>query len=195
MPPPTRSLRIRQKIGLPAIGNRSPIPCDDSHLPITTPARSTRTTLALHMQNDEASPPPASEDRFLHAPIVDLLGFEIQVNDDDTVTVTLAVDQRHHNPMGSVHGGIACTLADAAMGLTFSRTLLPHQNFATVELKMNFIRPVTATTLYARGKLVRRGMRVGFLECEITDARKKLVGTASCTCLIAETEITSTDTA
>jgi uncharacterized protein (TIGR00369 family) len=128
------------------------------------------------------------EDRFFHAPIVDLLGLEIHLNEDDSVTVTMAVDRRHHNPMGTVHGGIACTLADAAMGLTFSRTLLPHQNFATVELKMNFIRPVTETSLHARGKLVRRGMRIGFLECEITDARKKLIGTATCTCLIAEAE-------
>lgn len=124
---------------------------------------------------------------FLHAPIVDLLGFAIHVNDDETVTVTMPVDRTHHNPMGSVHGGIACTLADAAMGLTFSRTLLPNQTFATVELKMNFIRPVVETTLHAHGKLIRRGMRVGFLECELTDGRRKLVGTASCTCLITDT--------
>ena len=145
------------------------------------------TSLAQVPSEDRA---PA-EDRFFHAPIIDLLGLITHLHDDETVTVSMVVDQRHHNPMGTVHGGIACTLADAAMGLTFSRTLLPQQNFVTVELKMNFIRPVTQTTLYARGKLVRRGMRVGFLECELTDARKKLIGTASCTCLIADTEFST----
>ena len=127
-------------------------------------------------------------DRFLAAPIADLLGFEIQVNEDESVTVTMPVDARHHNPMGTVHGGITSTLADAAMGIAFSRTLLPGQMFATVELKVNFIRPVVETTVRSEGRLVRRGSRVGFAECSLFDADNRLIGTGSCTCLIAGDE-------
>ena len=131
---------------------------------------------------------PAHLKQFLSAPIVDLLNFDIHVNDDETVDVTMQVDERHHNPMGTVHGGMACVIADAAMGLTFSRTLEPNQTFATVELKVSFIRPVIKTTLRAEGKLVKRGSRVGFLDCEIFDHRRRIVGTGSCTCLITDLE-------
>jgi uncharacterized protein (TIGR00369 family) len=56
--------------------------------------------------------------------------------------VTLAAERRHANPMGTLHGGILCDIADAAMGMAFASTLAPGESFTTIELKINFFRPV-----------------------------------------------------
>ncbi len=126
-------------------------------------------------------------DPFAWAPISQLIGLEVQPPVDysaGTAEVYLNVDQRMHNPMGMVHGGILSLLADATMGIAFGRLLSEKYSFATIEQKTNFIRPVKATRLHAVAKLVQRGLRIGFLECSIVDHRGKLVATATCTCTV-----------
>ena len=88
---------------------------------------------------------------------------------------------RHANPQGSLHGGILCDLADAAMGIAYGTELSDDESFTTIELKINFLRPVWRTTLRARGKVVRRGRTIGFVECEVVDGDGKLVAKASST--------------
>ncbi len=125
------------------------------------------------------------EDPFSHAPISQLIGLEVlPAQTLGTAEVFLDVGQRMHNPMGFVHGGVLSLLADAAMGIAFGRTLDQKHRFATIELKINYIRPIKQGRLRAVGTLVQRGLRVGFLECRITDQRGKLVATATCTCTI-----------
>jgi uncharacterized protein (TIGR00369 family) len=92
--------------------------------------------------------------------------------------------ERHHNPMGTVHGGILCTLADSAMGMAFASTLLPGETFATLELKMNFLRPVFAGELFADAKVVHRGRSVGMVECNVAAEDGKLVARAVSTCSV-----------
>jgi hypothetical protein len=53
----------------------------------------------------------------------------------------------------------------------------------TVELKINFFRPVWETRLRAEGKVLRRGSTIGYIECEITDESGRLVAKASSTCM------------
>ncbi|MEZ6137349.1 MAG: PaaI family thioesterase [Pirellulaceae bacterium] len=118
------------------------------------------------------------------APISQLVGLEVQPGIAGEAEVFLNVDQRMHNPMGFVHGGVIALLADAAMGIAFGRTLDDQHGFATVELKTSFIRPATQTRLLARAKLIQRGLRIGFVECVVTDQRGKLIATASCTCTV-----------
>ena len=98
-------------------------------------------------------------------------------------TVRLAAGPQHANPMGTLHGGILCDIADAAMGLAFASTLAPEESFTTVELKINFFRPVWQARLKAEGKVVRRGRSLGYVECEITDERGQLIAKAASTCL------------
>ena len=74
-------------------------------------------------------------------------------------------------------------VADAAMGMAFASTLTPEESFTTVELKINFFRPVWEACLKAQGKVVRRGRSLGYVECEITDERGQLVAKAASTCL------------
>ncbi len=127
--------------------------------------------------------------RFDHAPVGDLVGMKVQPSNDlGTATVTLDVSTIHQNPMGTVHGGIIALLADTAMGVAFGRTLDRSQTFGTIDLRVDFIRPVTQTTLTAVGKLIKRGARVGFVQAEIHSSQKKLIATASCTCLVVPLE-------
>jgi uncharacterized protein (TIGR00369 family) len=73
-------------------------------------------------------------------PIARLIGFEAKDIADGRATVVLAAGPQHANPMGTLHGGILCDIADAAMGIAFASTLSPDESFTTVELKINFFR-------------------------------------------------------
>src|SRR5438128_6562701 len=116
-------------------------------------------------------------------PVARLIGFKAKEIADGRATVTLAAGPQHANPMGTLHGGILCDIADAAMGMAFASTLAPEESFTTVELKINFFRPVWKANLRAEGKVVRRGRNLGYVECEVTDERGQLVAKAASTCL------------
>jgi uncharacterized protein (TIGR00369 family) len=64
-----------------------------------------------------------------------------------------------HNPMGTLHGGVYCDLADAAMGYAYASTLAEGETFTTVELKINFFRPVRKGRLTAEARVVKAGRR------------------------------------
>ena len=117
-------------------------------------------------------------------PVGRLIGFETKEAADGRAVVTLAAGSQHANPMGTLHGGILCDIADAAMGVAFASTLAPDESFTTIELKINFFRPVWESVLKAEGKVVRRGSSLGYVECEITDENARLVAKAASTCLI-----------
>lgn len=70
--------------------------------------------------------------------IVLVHGFEVKSTADGWATVVLAAGSQHANPMGTLHGGVLCDIADAAMGIAFATTLAPDESFTTVELKINF---------------------------------------------------------
>ena len=85
--------------------------------------------------------------------------------------------------MGTVHGGILCDLADAAMGFAYAGTLEEDETFTTLELKINFLRPVWQTRLSATASVVQRGRTIGLVECDVSDAGGRLVARASSTCM------------
>ena len=116
-------------------------------------------------------------------PINGLLGFVIKAIEPGHAIFEMAVDERHHNPMGTLHGGIYCDLADAAMGYAYAATLKENESFTTVELKINFLRAVRKTTLSAEATVVKAGNTLGYVECEIKDPTGKLVAKAACTCI------------
>ena len=82
-----------------------------------------------------------------------------------------------------LHGGILCDIADAAMGIAFASTLAPDESFTTVELKINFSRPVWQAQLKAEGTVVRRAHMIGYVECTITDEENRLIAKAASTCM------------
>jgi uncharacterized protein (TIGR00369 family) len=121
-------------------------------------------------------------------PVARLIGFETSEVADGHATVTLPTGTQHANPMGTLHGGILCDIADAAMGMAFASTLAPKESFTTVELKINFFRPVWQAQLRAKGTVVQRGRTIGYVECVITDEENRLVAKAASTCMVLRGE-------
>jgi uncharacterized protein (TIGR00369 family) len=80
-------------------------------------------------------------------PVARLIGFEAKDIRDGRAGVTLSAGPQHANPMGTLHGGILCDIADAAMGMALASTLATGESFTTVELKVNFLRPVRQVRL------------------------------------------------
>jgi uncharacterized protein (TIGR00369 family) len=117
-------------------------------------------------------------------PIARLIGFEAKEITDGRATVILAAGPQHANPMGTLHGGILCDIADAAMGMAFASTLAPEESFTTVELKINFFRPIWQAQLRAEGTVVQRGRTIGYVECDVTDEDNRLVAKAASTCMV-----------
>src|ERR1700741_5319707 len=107
-------------------------------------------------------------------PIARLIGFEAKDIADGRAIVVLAAGSQHANPMGTLHGGDLCDIADAAMGMAFASTLAPEEAFTTVELKVNFFRPIWQAQLKGEGTVVRRGRTIGYVECDITDEEDRL---------------------
>ena len=117
------------------------------------------------------------------APIGKLLGLKLLQAENGIAVVEFVADERHANPMGTLHGGVLCDIADAAMGFAYYTTLAADESFTAVELKINFLRPVWKATLRANARVVHAGKLVGLVECDILDERQRLVARASCTCM------------
>ncbi len=121
-------------------------------------------------------------------PVARLVGFEVKEIADGRAIVNLSAGPQHANPMGTLHGGILCDIADAAMGIAFASTLAADESFTTVELKINFFRPVRQAQLKAEGVVLQRGRTVGYVECTITDEQNRLIAKASSTCMLLRGE-------
>lgn len=117
-------------------------------------------------------------------PVADLVGFHLVSFGDGKARFEMEAGTQHHNPMGTVHGGILCTLADSAMGYAFASTLGPGESFTTLELKINYLRPVFEGWLTAVANVVHRGKTVGLVDCDVTNGEGKLVARASSTCSV-----------
>lgn len=117
-------------------------------------------------------------------PVAELVGFRLVSLGEGKARFEMEAGTKHHNPMGTVHGGILCDLADAAMGFAFASTLGPGESFTTLELKINFLRPVFEGTLTASARVVHRGKTIGLVECDVVNGEGKPVARASSTCSV-----------
>lgn len=135
------------------------------------------------MANDDVHP-LILEARTSGVPIGDLIGFRINEIADGRAVATMRAGPQHANPMGTLHGGVLCDLADAAMGMAFVSTLASDESFTTVSLTINFFRPVWQAELRAEARVVNRGRNIGYLECDVTDDRGKLVARLASTCTV-----------
>lgn len=122
----------------------------------------------------------------VRAPVADLIGFRVVEMHDGKAVVLLQTGPQHANPRGALHGGILCDIADAAMGMAYASTLPTGTSFATVELKINFFRPVWNALLRAEAKVVHRGKITGYIECEIKDENERLIAKVGTTCMVLE---------
>ena len=116
-------------------------------------------------------------------PIAQLIGFDLISVKPGEAVIEFQATEAHANPMGTLHGGVLCDVADAAMGIAYSSNLAEGESFTTLELKINFLKPIWKARLLAAGRVVKQGRTVGFVECDITDEKANLVARATSTCM------------
>lgn len=114
-------------------------------------------------------------------PIAKTLGMNLVSVGDGKAVFKMKVGSRFHNPMGILHGGIMADLADASMGVALASLLGDDESFTTLELKINFIRPVYEDELTAEGSVVHKGRTIAMTEAVLKNREGKEVARASAT--------------
>jgi len=107
-----------------------------------------------------------------------LLNFRITAIDDASATLELDADAAlHGNQQGTVHGGLLCELADAAIGTAHSTLMQEGESFTSIDLKATFLRPVWQERLQARAWATHRGRSISHYRCEIQREDGKMIAT------------------
>lgn len=119
-------------------------------------------------------------------PIMVLMNMGMVSAEAGRVIFSVEPAEYHYNPIGTVHGGMACTICDSALGCAVHSTLPAGVGYTTLELKINFVRPITTATgrLLCEGKIIHTGSRVATAEARLTDERGKLYAHATTTCIL-----------
>jgi len=121
-------------------------------------------------------------------PIASVLAFAIREVEVGQVTFECTPDRSVYNPIGTVHGGLVCTLADTVIGCAVHSTLDAGHTYTSIDLNVSYLRPVTDASgvLRAQGRVTKPGRRVAYAAADIVDAAGKLVATATGSCLVME---------
>jgi uncharacterized protein (TIGR00369 family) len=121
-----------------------------------------------------------------HPPICAVLGYRLTQVEPGQAVFEITAGERHYNPIGVVHGGIAMTLLDSAMGCAVQTHMPAGGGYTTLEAKTNLARAITSETgpLRAIGKVLHVGKRVATAEGRLEDASGKLYAHASTTCIV-----------
>jgi uncharacterized protein (TIGR00369 family) len=119
-------------------------------------------------------------------PIGALMNFNITELSEGRAVFTVEPAEYHYNPIGVVHGGLAATLLDSAMGCAVHSTLPAGGGYTTLEIKVNYIRPMTAETGRVRceAKVIHVGGRTASAEGRVVDESGKLYAHGTTTCII-----------
>lgn len=119
-------------------------------------------------------------------PIAILMGMSIAEVEEGRVVFTALPAEYHYNPIGVVHGGLAATLLDSALGCAVHSTLPAGTGYTTLEIKVNYVRALTSETgeVRSEAKVIYQGGRIATAEGRITDAAGKLYAHGTTTCII-----------
>ncbi|GAA1948907.1 PaaI family thioesterase [Microbacterium deminutum] len=119
-------------------------------------------------------------------PISRLMGFEMVSAEPGEAVFECEVGEYLYNPLGMVHGGLACTLLDTVIGCAAHTTLPAGVGYTSIDLNVSYLRPILATAglLRARGRVVKGGQRVIFASGELTDAEGRVFATATGSLLV-----------
>ncbi len=126
----------------------------------------------------ETAPPPAAT----------LVAMRLTSFGAGEATVVLTADEGHATPMGTVQGGLLAALADAAMGYACMTTLADGESYTTVEMKINFLKPVRRGGITARARVVKGGRTLALVTCDTLDKDERLAGYAVSTCMLLRGE-------
>jgi uncharacterized protein (TIGR00369 family) len=120
------------------------------------------------------------------SPMASLMGYDLVEVAEGRAVFSCTPAEFHYNPAGHVHGGFAATVLDSAMGCAVYSTVETGSTYTTVELKVNYLRPITVATGPVRGigTVLHRGRRTAMAEGRLEDAAGRLLAHATTTCLI-----------
>ncbi|MGD0678597.1 MAG: PaaI family thioesterase [Polyangiaceae bacterium] len=117
-------------------------------------------------------------------PIAELIGFRIVEIDLGRSVAEMGADRRHANPMGTLHGGVICDLADAAMGTAMATSIEENESFTTLDLTAKYFKPIWNARLRATAVVTKRTRTLGLVECDVKDEGGSLVAKVFSTCIV-----------
>src|SRR5579862_1446829 len=117
-------------------------------------------------------------------PVARLVGLEFVAIDLGHSVFELSAGPQHANPMGTLHGGIVCDLADAAMGTAMATSLEDDESFTTLDLTAKYFKPIWNARLRATARLVKRTRTLGLVECDVNDDKGTLVAKVLSSCMV-----------
>jgi uncharacterized protein (TIGR00369 family) len=119
-------------------------------------------------------------------PIGSVFDFEVASVENGRVVFAGTPDARFYNPIGTIHGGYAATLLDSCMACAVHSTLAPGQGYTTLEIKINYVRPMSERTgrVEAEGKVVHAGKQVATAEGWLRDAQGRVLAHGTTTCMV-----------
>jgi uncharacterized protein (TIGR00369 family) len=122
------------------------------------------------------------------APMASLLNFRLLEVDEGRVVFGAVPARAHYNGLGVVHGGLAATLLDSALGCAINTMAPPGRVFTTLELKINFTRPLTRDVgpVRCEARVIHLGSRVATAEGRLVDSGGKLYAHGTTTCIVVE---------
>ena len=127
-----------------------------------------------------------TRDCLARVPFNTLLGMRLQRVHRDGITIACTLRRELQNSAGAAHGGVAAAMADAAVGIAIQRHFDGKQRITTVELKINYFRPVIKGRIFARSHLLRIGSTLCVGNVELTDGHARAVGTAIVTYMLVD---------
>jgi uncharacterized protein (TIGR00369 family) len=120
-----------------------------------------------------------------HPPVAKLLGIALAAIEHARSVTEMTTDPaRHANPMGTLHGGIVCDLADFAMGTAMATTLEDGETFTTLDLTAKFFKPIWRARLRAVAEVTKRTRTLGLIECSVEDEGGSLVARLFSSCMV-----------
>ncbi len=124
--------------------------------------------------------------RIAAPPIMALMGYRLTEVGEGLAVFECEPGEQHYNPIGVVHGGLAMTLLDSAMGCCVHTRLPPGVGYTTLEVKANLVRAITAKTgtIRATGRVIHFGNKTATAEARLEDAAGKLYAHGTTTCII-----------
>jgi uncharacterized protein (TIGR00369 family) len=121
------------------------------------------------------------------APVQATLGFDLVAVEEGLARFAMTPGEHLYNPMNGVHGGVACTLLDSAMGSAVMSTLDANTGYVTADVVVHLTRPITSGSgrIVAEGRIVHRGSRLATAEGRLEDAAGRLLAHATSTCILS----------
>ncbi len=119
-------------------------------------------------------------------PMAELIEFKLVEVSEGYAVFTIEPHERYYNGVGIVHGGLAATLLDSAMGCAINTMASAGRVFTTLEMNINYVRPLKRETGEVRceASVIHLGGHIATAKGQIVDREGKLYAHGTTTCML-----------